>query len=118
MNRQFGNFFPGGGSFGPPQGGPYQGNTPSSQQQPPGPPPSFTPQSHVQQGGMNVKAVDPGAIQGCLYRWTYIWLRDNQQFWFYLIFVGGRSVAGFRWYGRRWRYYGIDVNRIVQFQCY
>ncbi|TCP30626.1 hypothetical protein EV207_105155 [Scopulibacillus darangshiensis] len=115
MQRQYG--YPGSGF---PQGGQGGGGQqPSTQTQPPGPPPSFTPQAEPQaQGGAQVYAVDPGAIRGCLYRWTYIWLRGRQQFWFYPIFVGPRSIAGFRWSGRGWYYYGVDLRQITQFRCY
>ncbi|MEH7362711.1 hypothetical protein [Priestia megaterium] len=62
-------------------------------------------------------AVDPGAISGCLYRYTYIWPRNGRPYWFYPTFVGGRSVAGYRWTGFFWVYAGVDVNQIREFQC-
>jgi len=100
--------FPGGfpGLPGGPGGG-QQAGPPTS------PPPSFTPQQSQQQ----VFAVDPGGIRGCLFRFTYIWLR-NDAFWFFPTFVGRNSIAGFRWTGFRWVYFGIDLNRIVSFQCF
>ncbi|GGE33136.1 hypothetical protein GCM10011391_09740 [Pullulanibacillus camelliae] len=106
--------FPGGFPSPPPTTGP------SSGQQPPGPPPAFTPQLQTLHGfGQPAPfAIDPGAIRGCLFRWTYIWTRGNQQFWFFPIFVGPRSVAGFRWYGRNWGFFGINLNQILQFQCF
>lgn len=79
---------------------------------PVGPPPSTVPQQQFQ-----TFAVDPGGIRGCLYRFTYIWLEGYQSFWFYPTFVGRRSVAGYRWTGYRWVYFGIDLNRIESFQC-
>ena len=33
-------------------------------------------------------AVDPGSIRLCLFRFTYLWLRNRQQFWFYPVFIG------------------------------
>ena len=64
-------------------------------------------------------AVDPGAIAGCLYRFTYVWTSRRNGFWFYPTFVGRRSVAGFQWNPRRfrWEYMGIDLQRIDQFRC-
>lgn len=62
-------------------------------------------------------AVDPGAISGCLYRYTYIWPRNGRPYWFYPTFVGRRSVAGYRWTGSFWVYAGVDVNQIREFQC-
>ncbi|WP_211315921.1 hypothetical protein [Oceanobacillus chungangensis] len=77
------------------------------------PPPNFTPQ----QSQFQTFAVDPGAIRGCLFRFTYIWLRRDA-FWFFPTFVGRTSVAGFRWNGFRWVYFGIDLDRIESFQCF
>ncbi|MCP3741695.1 hypothetical protein [Rossellomorea sp. BNER] len=119
-NQGFPGFpsFPGGGgdnqgfpSFPPPgqSGG-------GSNQGPPGPPPSFEPSLSAQ--GPSTFAVDPGAIQGCLFRFTYIWLRGRESFWFFPIFVGRRSIAGWRWIGFRWVYFGVDLNRIQSFQCF
>ena len=116
--------FPGGGpgqppgfspsqppGFPPTGGGPQQqgGGPPSS------PPPSFTPQM---QQGVSAFAVDPGAIRGCLFRYTYVWLNTGRGFWFYPTFVGRTSVAGWRWRNFRWVYYGTDLNRIRNFQCF
>lgn len=101
-----------GGGF-PPQGPPPFGGGGGGQQiSPPGPPPSFTPSQGVQ-----TFAVDAGAIQGCLFRFTYVWLRRDA-FWFFPTFIGRRSVSGFRWNGRRWAYYGIDLRHIQSFQCF
>lgn len=106
--------FPGGG-FGPP--GPPPGPPGGGGQQdgpPSGPPPSFTPQ--MQQA--TAFAVDPGAIRGCLFRYTYVWLQNGNSFWFYPTFVGRTSVAGWRWRRWRWTYYGTDLRRIRSFQCF
>ncbi len=84
--------------------------------QPPSSPPSTTPQMPMSaQAG--TQAVDPFAIRGCLYRYTYIWMKGGNRFWFWPVFVGRRSVSGFRWTGRRWVYTGIDLNRIEMFTC-
>ena len=128
--------FPGQGGQGFPPGFPGQGGQPGfpGQGQPGFPgqgqqggsgapttaPPSFTPQQSAAgaRGGVSAFAVDPGAIRGCLFRFTYIWLRNGRSFWFYPTFVGRTSVAGWRWNGRRWSYYGTDLNRISSFQCF
>ncbi|MEH6991606.1 transporter [Neobacillus drentensis] len=92
----------------PPFGGGGQegGGAPSS------PPPSYTPQESA-----SLFAVDPGAIRGCLYRFTFVWLNNGRSFWFYPTFVGRDSVAGYRWRGFRWVYYGTDLRRIRSFRC-
>ena len=121
IDRQQGQGFPGvfgpPGSFPPgpppgvPGGGQQAGGPPTS------PPPTFTPQ--LQAGGApSVFAVDPGAIRGCLYRYTYIWLQNGQSFWFYPVFVGRTSIAGWRWRNWRWVYFGTDLRRIRSFQCF
>ncbi|KMK77036.1 hypothetical protein [Alkalihalobacillus pseudalcaliphilus] len=130
-DRSFlGGFFPpnfplgpgsGGPPFNPPAGPPFgQGpfNPPfggGNQAQPPSTPPPDM--SVLQSAGVTPFAVDPGAISGCMYRFTFIHLNNGQSFWFYPIFVGRTSVAGFRWNGFRWTYFGIDTNRIASFQC-
>ncbi|WP_010651897.1 hypothetical protein [Oceanobacillus massiliensis] len=106
---------PGGGPGGPgsfPGGGPGGGpGVPSGM--PTSPPPNFTPT----QSQFQPFAIDPGGIRGCLFRNTYIWLwRDG--FWFFPIFVGRNSIAGFRWTGFRWVFFGISLDRIVSFQCF
>ncbi len=92
---------------GQPPGGSPQAGPPTS------PPPSVVPQQQFQ-----TYAVDPGGIRGCLFRFTYVWLEGYQSFWYYPTFVGRRSIAGYRWTGFRWVYFGIDLNRIQSFQCY
>ena len=104
----------GGGNFPGSPGGPNQPANPGQSAQPPSsPPPNFTPQ----QAQIQPFAVDAGAIRGCLFRFTYIWLR-REAFWFFPVFVGRHSISGFRWIGLRWVYFGIDLRRIQSFQCF
>ncbi len=109
--QQFPGFPPGQPPSSQPGGGGQQGGPPSS------PPPSFTPQMQQQQG-VSTFAVDPGAIRGCLFRYTFVWLNNGRSFWFYPTFVGRNSVAGWRWRNFRWVYYGTDLRRIRNFQCF
>ena len=88
---------------------------PQGQVQPPSsPPPQFTPA----QTGASALAVDPGAISGCLFRNTFIWPVRGPGFWFYPVFVGRTSVAGFRWNGFFWMYSGLDLRIIQSFTCF
>ncbi|WP_234396883.1 collagen-like protein [Bacillus massiliglaciei] len=98
---------------GPGSPGPGFPGSPNAQA-PTAPPPSFVPQ----QATASPFAVDPGGIRLCQFRNTYIWLNNGQSFWFYPIFVGPRSVAGFRWNGRFWTIFGIDTRRIASFTCF
>lgn len=111
-----------GGPFGQP-GGPFPGGgaVPGGfGQEPPGPPPPYIPQISPAQlsGGPAAFAINPGAIRRCRFRYVYLWLVNGQQFWAWLTFVGRDSVAGFRWNGFRWVFFGINLNRIIYFECY
>jgi hypothetical protein len=101
----------------PPFGGGQQGFPPFGGGQQQGGPPSTPPPSYTPQGLPSLFAVDPGAIRGCLYRFTYIWLNSGNSFWFFPTFVGRDSVAGYRWRRFRWVYYGTDLRRIRSFRC-
>ncbi|WP_173105078.1 hypothetical protein [Bacillus sp. KH172YL63] len=110
--------FPGGGQ-GAPDSPPPSGGHGGQNQHPPGPPPNFQPQkTAVQgtQGSPGLYAVDPGAIRRCLFHYTYIWLKRDS-FWFYPVYIGHRSIAGWRWIGFTWVYYGIDLDKIESFTC-
>lgn len=97
--------FPGGPGGAP--GGGQAGGPPTS------PPPAYVPQEQV-----TAFAVDPGGIRRCMFRFTYIWLIDGRSFWFYPVFLGRNSIAGWRWSRRRgWVYYGMDLRQIRSFQC-
>jgi hypothetical protein len=117
--RTLGQLFP---QMGPPQGPPpgSPGFPPSFPGQgaeagaPTTPPPSFVPAQTQQFGAF---AVDPGSIRRCLFRFTYVWLRNFQQFWFYPIFVGRTSISGYRWTGNRWVFFGISLRQIESFTC-
>lgn len=136
-------FFPGG--FPPPPGFPGPGGpggrpvTPPGAQRPSGPPPSappsFTPQlprGEEQQllsepGGFGAplfggRIIDfrrrPRDFRRCLNRFTYIWLINGNNFWFYPVFIGRNSIEGFRWRRRGWEYDRININRILFHICY
>lgn len=79
---------------------------------PVGPPPTFIPQEPV-----GTFAVDPRAIGRCLSRFTFIWPYRGNPFWFFPTFAGPNSVAGFRWAGFNWVYFGLDLREIRSFLC-
>ncbi|MEH7251453.1 transporter [Neobacillus niacini] len=101
----------------PPFGGGQQGFPPMGGGQHHDGAPSTPPPSHTPQESVSAFAVDPGAIRGCLHRFTFVWLNNGRSFWFYPTFVGRDSVAGYRWRGFRWVYYGTDLRRIRSFRC-
>jgi hypothetical protein len=108
--------FPGGGGGGFPPGTPQGG--PGATGGPQSPPPSFIPQ----QSGVSALAVDPGSIRRCINRYVYIWQRNGDAYWMFLTHVGRNSIAGYRWYGFGpagfWLYFGLDIQRIEQFNCF
>jgi|GEM_PF-572288 len=118
--------FPGGNNppprppFGPPGAHPGmpQGGHGGQQGMPSTPPPGFTPPKPHIHGGIAPKAIDPGAIRPCRFRFSYIWLRNGNSFWAYITFVGRTSISGFRWNGRRWIFFGMDLRRIESFTCH
>ncbi|MDF2856721.1 MAG: hypothetical protein K0Q87_2572 [Neobacillus sp.] len=102
--------------FSPPSQGPGFGQGPGqgpTSGPPTSPPPSFVPQQQAE-----AFAVDPGGIRRCLFRFTYVWLRGFNQFWFYPTFVGRNSVSGYRWTGYRWIYFGLSLRQIQSFTCF
>ena len=113
----------------PPYVGPYTpGNNPftwgnqKTKDQIPPPPPTYTPTlkkefSNVGWDKVDLKAVDPGAIRPCKNRHVYLWLRNGMSFWCYPTYVGKHSLSGYKWNGRRWVYFGIDLKEISYFHC-
>lgn len=140
LERQRPPFFPIPGGNLPPIGDNFPGdfdsppgfNIPGGGFNPPGlpksPPPNYIPSkndSGVQSfsssgggGGYGAKAVSPNSIRFCLYKYTYIWERNGRSYWAFLLNVDRRTVSGFRWLGRNWVYFGVDLRRIDSFVCY
>lgn len=111
-------FGPSGPGFGPP--GPSFGpqGPATGPQGPSTPPPNFTPTKSSAGPGASTKFVDSGTIRPCVYRFVYIWPTRGRSFWAWLVYVGRRSVSGFRWNGNRWVYFGMDLRGIESFQCF
>jgi hypothetical protein len=84
----------------------------TERQMPTAPPPSYVPAQ------VETFAVDPGSIRRCLFRYTYVWLRGFEQFWFFPTFVGRTSVSGWRWTGFRWVFFGLSLRQIQSFTCF
>lgn len=117
---------PGPPGFGP---GPGAGRPPG---QPPTAPPNFTPQlprEESQQlsgpsefGGVFGRRSNlgrtPRSFRGCMNRFTYIWLINGNNFWFYPVSASRNTIEGFRWRRNRWEYDRILVNRILFHLCF
>ncbi len=94
--------------------GPPPGTSP-----PIGPPPGITPKKLY-----SALKVDPAGIAPCRLQFAYVWIKDikgstgPKEFWTYIVYVGLSSVAGFRWTGSQWLFWGADLNNIDTFTCY
>ncbi len=57
-------------------------------------------------------------LRGCVGRFTYIWLFNGDEFWFFPIDVNDMFVTGFRWRRNRWVFDRIFIRRIIFFRCF
>lgn len=81
--------------------------------QPMGPPPQFVPTSTNWQQG------PPRSMRSCLYRNTYVWLNNRDDFWYFPTFVSRNMILGFRWRHRfGWVFQPLNPNSIRSFQCF
>ncbi|MDF2610783.1 MAG: transporter [Lachnospiraceae bacterium] len=115
-------------------GGPPEGLPPGLRVRPPqGPPPSIPggmlePPRQDEQRGFGGRPgpgyqdpffpIDPRGIRRCLYRFTFVWLRNGNSFWFYPVYVAGQTVIGFRWRARGWDYYSLNLRRVSFYRCF
>lgn len=96
----------------PPNGFPPNGGfPPAANGAPTTPPPAYEPPAET------YRYVDPGAIALCRFKWTSLVLTNGQRMWFWVMYVGPRSVAGFTWVGGRPGFTGVDLAQINQFSC-
>lgn len=54
----------------------------------------------------------------CLNRFTFIWLNNGNNFWFYPTGIRRQQVEGFRWRNNRWFFDRINMRRILFFRCF
>jgi hypothetical protein len=64
------------------------------------------------------RQVGPRELRRCINRFTYIWLINGSNFWFYPTYVDRQFLMGFRWRRNRWEFDRINVNRIIFFRCF
>ncbi|PEJ56102.1 transporter [Bacillus sp. AFS002410] len=60
---------------------------------------------------------NPLGIQNCMYRFTYLWLKNGDNFWFFLTTVAESNIYGYRFFGGRWNFYSVALSEIVSFHC-
>ena len=46
-----------------------------------------------------------------MFKYIYIWFRDDIEFWAWLTFIGGGHTIGWRWNGSIWIYFEIDSTK-------
>lgn len=105
------------------------GPTPGLGRQPGSAPPDFTPQGpFTERGAGNQQQfrerfrgdmrTRPRDFYGCLNSFTYLWLINGNNFWFFPISIDRQFVIGFRWRRNRWEFDRINLNRIFFFSCF
>lgn len=101
----------------PPQGPP--GGPPGRPPQgpPPGPPPAAPFGRGSDRDRFPPFIPDVNRLRRCLFRYTYIWLNNGNDFWFYPVALSGGFIAGFRWRNSQWRFETLNIRRIAFFQC-
>jgi len=120
------NFIPEGpnmeqGPMGNPMQGPRRGPGMGPGMGPGGPGnrPGQGPEQFGSGGGNRVVfPVRPRDLQRCVNNFTYIWLVNGNNFWFYPIRVDRQFVQGFRWRGNRWEFDTLSLSRIFHFRCF
>ncbi len=111
---------PGGGPGGPgrPPGGPGGPGGPGRPPgRPPQGPPPIRPGTPIFFPPPNVN-IFPNRLRNCLFRFTYIWLFNGRDFWFYPIAIANNFLVGFRWNGFSWEDDLLNIRRIADFQCF
>lgn len=66
---------------------------------------------------MRPYALNPWGLQNCLNRFTYLWLRNGDNFWFFLTTLGEYRIYGYRFFGGRWNEYSVPLREIVSSYC-
>lgn len=83
---------------------------------PAGPPPPFIPsktEAMYETFGAGPGAfmiVDPSVIQTHMFRYVYIWLKNNTGFWGWINFIDGNYITGWRWNGEAWVPFKLEIS--------
>lgn len=90
---------------------------PIPQQQPPkNPPPNYTPKL-TDVASPNILAVSFDAISPCIYKYTYLWLKNGDAFWSYLVIINHTLVGGWQYKSGQWVYFTVNLPDIKNFIC-
>lgn len=56
-------------------------------------------------------------IVDCMNNYTFVWLWNGENFWYYPTWVESGAVLGYRWNGIAWYFYGFDPRLIEAVSC-
>lgn len=79
---------------------------------PTNPPPNYIPNL-----SNATSTITPAAITPCAHKYTYLWLKNGESFWAYIVYVGKRAVAGWRYTKDRWIHFALNLRQIKNFTC-
>lgn len=68
-------------------------------------------------GETPINGQKPRGLQNCIFRFTYMWLTNGDNFWFFLTFLGRERACGYRFFGGRWKQYSIALRDITSCHC-
>ncbi len=83
----------------------------------PGGPPRSGPPNYIPSRQIAPLRVDSASIRNCMRSFTYIWLRNGDEFWMFPIQLSRNSISGFRWNRFGWSFFGVSLNQIDAFMC-
>ncbi|MCL2564976.1 MAG: hypothetical protein FWE24_04095 [Defluviitaleaceae bacterium] len=55
------------------------------------------------------------ALQRCVGHTIHVWLKSGREFWFYPVYIGRTTVAGYAWKRNGWVYTGFSIHSIEFF---
>jgi hypothetical protein len=79
---------------------------------PQNPPPNYIPKMPTL-----VNSIEYSVISPCIHKYTYLWLKNGESFWAYIVYAGKKAVAGWRYTKGRWIHFGLHLSRIKNFTC-
>jgi len=109
---------------------PPSGPFPPGLQQPRSAPPDFIPSGPFSERGFGNQPAQsrerfrgdmrtrPRDFNRCMNSFTYLWLINGNNFWFYPVAIDRQFVIGFRWRRNRWEFDRINLNRILFYVCF
>lgn len=77
-----------------------------------GPPPEMTPSLSRDRNRQRRN------INNCLFRFVFMIFRNGERSWVWPIQIRRRELIGFRWNGRRWVNFRVDLRNIADFICF